>query len=108
MASTEPGPKRRQLSPEEKWQVFLETTTGELSQRDAARKWRVDVSTVIKLRRLVKDAAMAAFASSRPGRPPSPTDVAVEELRTENARLTEALKELAIELSLVRGKARWA
>ena len=70
--------------------------------------WRVDVSTVIKLRKVAKDAAMAAFASSRPGRPPTTADVAVDELRAENARLTEALKELAIELSLVRGKPRWA
>jgi transposase-like protein len=108
MSSTEPRQRRRQLSPEEKWQVFLEITTGELSQRDAARKWRVDVSTVIKLRRLVKEAAMAAFASSKPGRPSTRADVAVDELRAENARLTEALKELAIELSLVRGKPRWA
>ena len=108
MSSTEPRPRRRQLSPEEKWQVFLEVTTGELTQRDAARKWRVDVSTVIKLRKVAKDAAMAAFASSRPGRPASPVDVEAEQLRTENARLTEALKELAIELSLVRGKPRWA
>jgi transposase len=45
MSSTEPR-QRRQLSEEEKWKVFLEVTTGELTQRDAARKWRVDVSTV--------------------------------------------------------------
>jgi transposase len=108
MSSTEPRQRRRQLSPEEKWQVFLEVTTGELTQRDAARKWRVDVSTVIKLRKVAKDAAMAAFAASKPGRPATAADVAVEELRAENARLTEALKELAIELSLVRGKPRWA
>lgn len=88
--------------------VFLEVTTGELTQRDAARKWRVDVSTVIKLRKVANDAAMAAFASSKPGRPPSPTDVALEELRAENARLTDALKELVIELSLMGGKRRWA
>ena len=39
--------QRRQLSPEEKWEVFLEVTSQELSQADAARKWNVDVSTVI-------------------------------------------------------------
>jgi hypothetical protein len=27
--------KRRQLLPQEKWQVFLEVTTGQLSQSDA-------------------------------------------------------------------------
>lgn len=40
--------RRRQLSPEEKWQVFLEVTTGQLSQSDCARKWGVDVSVVIR------------------------------------------------------------
>jgi hypothetical protein len=30
--------KRRQLSPEEKWEIFLEVTSQEISQADAARK----------------------------------------------------------------------
>src|SRR3954463_12479774 len=82
------GPRRkgRQLSPEEKWQVFLEVTSQQLSQADAARKWGVDVSTVIKLRRLAKDGALTAFAASRPGRPTSLEQVELEELRAENAR----------------------
>ena len=57
-----------ELSPEEKWQAFSEVTTQEITQADAARKWRVDVSTIIGLRRVLKDAAMAAFAASKPGR----------------------------------------
>ncbi|MGH9169237.1 MAG: hypothetical protein ACRD02_15565 [Acidimicrobiia bacterium] len=103
----QPRPKRRQLSAEEKWQVFLEVTSGEVTQSDAARKWGVDVSVVIKLRRLAKDAALAAYASSKPGKAPPVDPRVAEELQTENARLMEAVKELAIELSLVRGKARW-
>src|SRR5512144_461909 len=105
---THDGPLRRnkQLSPEEKWQVFLEVASQQLSQADAARKWGVDVSTVIKLRRLAKDGALAAFAASRPGRPSSIEQVELEELRAENARLSEALKGLAVELSLYRGRRR--
>jgi len=30
---------RRQLTPEEKWEVFLEATPQEISQADAARKY---------------------------------------------------------------------
>lgn len=105
MTSSGPRQKRRQLTPEEKWQVFLEIITGELTQADAARKWRVDVSTVIKVRRDAKDGALALFAANRAGRPAGHDPC--EELRVENVRLTEAVKELAIELSLVRGKARW-
>jgi transposase-like protein len=102
------GPRRRgrQLSPEEKWQVFLEVTSQQLTQADAARKWGVDVSTVIKLRRLAKDGALAAFAASRPGRPASIEQVELEACQQENARLSEALKELAVELSLHRGRQR--
>jgi transposase len=98
--------KGRQLSPEEKWQVFLEVTSQELTQADAARKWQVDVSTIIKIRRLAKDACLAAFAASKPGRPRSPFEAELEIAQAENARLSEALKELAVELTLVRGKAR--
>lgn len=108
MPSSDPRQKRRQLSPEEKWQAFLEITTGELTQRDAARKWHVDVSTMIKVRKIARDAALAAFASSKPGRPASPAEVELDAARAEVARLSEALKELAVELSLVRGKAHWA
>ena len=56
------GRKRRQLTPEEKWQLFLDVTSQQLTQADAARKYGVDVSVVIRLRRLAKDAALAAFA----------------------------------------------
>jgi transposase-like protein len=97
---------RRQLSPEEKWEVFLEVCSQQLSQADAARKWNVDVSTVIRIRQLAKDAALAAFAASKPGRMPSPEQVELEEALAENSRLSEALKELAVELSLHRGRQR--
>lgn len=43
-------------------------TTGALTQADAPRKWRVDVSTVIKVRRDAEDGAMTAFAAARAGR----------------------------------------
>ena len=100
--------KRRLLSPEEKWEIFLEVTSQELTQADAARKWGVDASVVIKLRRDAKDAALAAFAASKPGRVRDPRDHEIEMLRGELARVTEAVKEQAIELALVRGKSRWA
>ena len=95
---------RRQLSPEEKWEIFLEVTSQEISQADAARKWGVDVSTVIRIRQLARDAALAAFAAAKPGgRLPSPEQVELEAALAENDRLSEALKELAVELTLHRG-----
>ena len=97
---------RRQLSPEEKWEVFLEVTSQEISQADAARKYGVDVSVIVRLRAFAKDAAIAAFTSAKPGRPVSAEAVELELLRAENDRLCEALKEMAIELTLHRGKQR--
>ena len=84
---------RRQLTPEEKWEIFLEVTSQEISQADAARKYGVDVSVIVRLRALAKDAAVAAFTSAKPGRPASAEAVEVELLREENERLMEALKE---------------
>jgi transposase len=97
---------RRQLTPEEKWEVFLEVTSQEISQADAARKYGVDVSVIVRLRALAKDATLAAFASAKPGRPASAEAVELELLRAENDRLSEALKEMAIELTLHRGRQR--
>jgi len=98
--------RRRQLSPVEKWEVFLEVASQQLTQADAARKWGVDVSTVIRIRQLAKDAALAAFAASKPGRVPSPEQAELEAALVENDRLSEALKEMAVELTLHRGRQR--
>lgn len=100
--------RRRVLSPEQKWQAWLDVASGEMTQADAARKLGVDASVIIKLRRVAKDACLAAFAASQPGRRVTPEQHELEQLRRENERLSEALKELAVELALVRGKSRWA
>ena len=98
--------RRRVLSPETKWEIFLQVTSQEMTQADAARKWGVDVSTVITIRRTVKDAALAALAA-KPGRPSS-HHPELDAARHEVAELTEAIKAQAIELAVLRGKARWA
>jgi hypothetical protein len=49
--SEKPTRKHKVLSPESKWKVFLQVTSGEISQADAARKWQVDVSNAIGIRR---------------------------------------------------------
>jgi transposase-like protein len=94
------------LSPETKWEIFLQVTSRELTQADAARKWRVDVSTIIGIRRTAKDAALAAFAA-KPGRPATERNWELESARRELGELTEAIKAQAIELALLRGKVGW-
>lgn len=94
------------MSAETKWEVFLAVASGEVTQADAARKWQVDVSTVIGIRRTVKDAALAALARG-PGRPARERDWQLEAARTEIGQLTEAIKAQAIELAIIRGKSGW-
>jgi transposase len=94
------------LSAETKWEIFLQVTAGEMSQAEAARKWCVDVSTVIGIRRTVKDAALAALVR-KPGRPGKQRDWQLEAARAEIAALTEAVKAQAIELAITRGKGSW-
>jgi transposase len=84
----------------------LQVTDGEISQADAARKWQVDVSTIITIRRTVKDAALAALAR-RPGRPAKTSNFELEAAQNEIGQLTEAIKAQAIELAIVRGKSGW-
>ncbi|HNG82846.1 MAG TPA: helix-turn-helix domain-containing protein [Mycobacterium sp.] len=105
--TTSSGRRRpTKLSPEKKWEIFLAVTAGDITQADAARKHAVDVSTVIGIRRTVKDAALAALAR-KPGRPASERNWELEAARAEIAQLTEAIKSQAIELAVVRGKSGW-
>lgn len=104
--SEKPTRKRRVLSPETKWEIFLQVTTGEISQADAARKWQVDVSTIIGIRRTAKDASLAAFAR-KPGRPAKERNWELEAARAEIDQLTQAVTAQAIELAVVRGKSGW-
>ena len=105
---SENGGRRRPrvLSPETKWEIFLQVTSREITQSEAARKWHVDVSTIIGIRRTVKDAALAAL-SARPGRPAAERNWELERARHELGELTEAVKAQAIELALLRGKVGW-
>ena len=95
---SENGKRRRsrQLTPEEKWEVFLEVTSQEISQADAARKYGVDVSVIIRLRALAKDAALAAFASAKPGRPATVQDIELDELRQRASGRVEQLHEAGV------------
>lgn len=99
--------RKRMLSVEEKYQVWLQLLSGELSQRDAAERWGVDSTTIMRIRKVAKEGALHALASSRPGgRRGAGEDAELAAARAEVARLEEAVKEQAIELVMLRGKQR--
>jgi transposase-like protein len=105
-ASRRGGRRRRSLSAEEKLQIWLQLLTGELTQRQAAERWGVDPTTIMRIRRVGREGALTALASSKPGGARGVVDAELAAARLEIARLEETVKEQAIELVALRGKTR--
>jgi len=94
------------LSAQEKYQIWQQLLTGELTQRGAAEQWNVDPTTVMRIRRVGREGALGALAQSKPGRRGDDAqDAELRAARAEIARLEECVKEQAIELVALRGKA---
>jgi transposase len=103
-----PARRKRLLTPEEKYEIWVQVLTRQLTQAEAAVRWGVDPTTVMKLRRVAKEGALTALAAARPGRPRQPEeDAELAAAKAEVARLGEAVKELAVENLLLRGKSSW-
>ena len=99
---------KRMLSPSHKYEIWLQLVRQEVTIAEAAGQQRVDRSTIMRIRTVAKEGALAALAASRPGVKGRERDYELEQAKAENERLGEALKELAVRLTLVEGKARWA
>jgi transposase-like protein len=107
--ATRNGRRKRALSAEEKYQIWQQLLTGELTQRQAAEQWNVDPTTIMRIRRVGREGALSALAQSRPGiraGASSAQDAELAAARAEIARLEETVKEQAIELVALRGKTR--
>ena len=96
--------KKRILSPEKKFQIFLETQRGETPTGEVLRREGLYSSDLTRIRQQVKDGAMDRLAA-RPGkrRPP----VAAEEYEALKRELEEkerALADLSVELAILRKK----
>lgn len=99
--------RKRFLSPSEKYEIWIALVRGEVTTREAADRAGVDRSTVMKLRAVAKEGALAALAASRPGIKAGGKDPELAAAEAEIARLSEALKEAAVKLMLFEGKDRW-
>lgn len=101
-------PRRRRLSPSEKYEMWMSIVTGQATQREAAERFGVDRSTVITACRVAKQGALDALAASVPGRPGQPAqDAALAAAQAEVERLRATVAEQAVALHLHAGKARW-
>ena len=98
--------RSRPLSGEEKLQIWQQLLTGELTQRQAAERYNVDPTTIMRIRRVGRAGALGALAQSRPGRNASVEDAELAAARAEIRRLEETVKEQAVELVALRGKQR--
>src|SRR5215213_2399130 len=65
---------------------------GEITIGEAADRFEVDRSTIMRLRTVAKDGARAALADSKAGVAAARRDVELEAARAEAARLAEALR----------------
>lgn len=59
--------RKRMLSAQEKYQIWQQLLTGELSQREAAQRWGVDPTTIMRIRKVARESALAGLAASKPG-----------------------------------------
>lgn len=100
--------KRRSLSASQKYEIWLRLVRREVTVAEAAATERVDRSTIMRIKTVAKDGALAALAVSKPGVKARERDYELEAARAEIDRLSEACKELAVRLTLVEGKDSWA
>ena len=98
---------RRRLSPVQKYEAFVQVLTGEMTVVQCADHWGVDRSTIMRAREVAKKGALDALASSRAGVRAGSVDPELVMARDEAARLGEALKEMAVKVTLLEGKERW-
>ncbi len=90
-------PRRRRpkkiLSPSAKYGIWLQLVRGEATIAQAATQAGVDRSTIIRVRQVAKDRALAALAASKLGSPgESARGVELEQAHAEIERLGEAVK----------------
>ena len=80
----------------------------EMTIGEAAEQQQVDRSTIMRIRTVAKEGALAALAASKPGVQARHRDFELEAAKAEIARLSEAVKQMAVKLTLVEGKGGWA
>jgi transposase-like protein len=98
---------KRFLSVSQKYEVWLQLVRQEVTIAEAATEHRVDRSTIMRIRTVAKEGALAALAASKPGVGAKDRDYELEAAKAEVARLSETVKEMAVKLMLVEGKGGW-
>ena len=103
--------KRRHLSPEEKFQIFVEASMAKAKENggisEVMRRWGIHSSDLTRIRKSVEEAAISNF-KSRKSRKPRVDYEQYQHLKTEKERLEQTIIEQAAELALLKKKDRSA
>jgi transposase len=98
---------KRFLSPSQKYEIWLQLVRQEVTMAEAAAAHQVDRSTIVRIRTVAKEGALAALAASKPGVQARERDYELETIKAENERLSETVKQMAMKLTLIEGKDGW-
>jgi transposase-like protein len=98
---------KRFFSPSWKYEIWLQLVRQEVTIAEAAAEHHVDRSTIMRIRTVAKEGALAALAASKPGVQARQRDWELELAKAEVTRLSETVKEMAVKLMLVEGKGAW-
>ena len=101
--------KRRHLSAEEQYQIFLESTVakakGNGSISEVMRRWGIHSSDLTRIRKAVEEGALSNFKAKK-SRKPKIDYEQYKELKDEKERLEQTIIEQAAELALLKKKDR--
>ena len=64
---------KRFLTPLQKYEIWLQLVRQEMTIAEAADHWKVDRSTIMRIRTVAKEGALEALANSSPGVKPAST-----------------------------------
>ncbi len=101
--------KRRHLSPEEKFQIFIEATMAKANGNvsEVLRRWGIHANDLTRIRRAIEESAISIF-KARKSRKPKIDYLQHQELKAEKERLEATVLEQAAELALLKKKDRSA
>jgi transposase-like protein len=101
--------KRRQLSPEDKYQIFIEATMakakGNGSVSEVIRRWGIHASDLTRIRKAVEEGAISILRD-RKSRKPKIEYAEHQRLKADKERLEATVLEQAAELALLKKKDR--
>jgi len=97
--------KRRHLSAEEKYQIFLEAIRAKDngSVAEVLRRWGIHSSDLVRIRRTVEESSLEAFRE-RKSRKPKVEVERYQAIQKEKDRLEATILEQAAELALLKKK----